>query len=92
MSNSKILLGLVAGVAVGALAGILFAPDKGSATRKKISGKAGDIADSVKSSFSDFVDDLKKTYSAGKEEVDELGDKAKAKMNALKAEVKTSLS
>ena len=55
MSNSKALLGFVAGAAVGALAGILFAPDKGSATRKKIKNKSGDLAESVKHKFSDLI-------------------------------------
>ena len=39
MSNTKAVLGFVAGAAVGALVGILFAPDSGSNTRKKISSK-----------------------------------------------------
>ena len=43
MANTKTLLGFLAGAAVGALAGILLAPDKGSETRKKISKKTGDL-------------------------------------------------
>ena len=34
MANTKTLLGFLAGAAVGALAGILLAPDKGSETSK----------------------------------------------------------
>jgi gas vesicle protein len=89
MNNSKILLGIAAGAAVGALAGILFAPDKGAKTRKKIAGKAEDVSDSLKTSFNDFIDDIKKMSRADAEEVSE---KAKAKMNALKGDVKASLS
>ena len=36
MGNGKILLGVLAGAAAGATLGILFAPKKGSVTRKKI--------------------------------------------------------
>lgn len=92
MSKSKILLGIAAGAAIGALAGILLAPDKGSETRKKIAGKAGDLTDSVKSSFNDFVDDLKKTYSKAKVEAEDLGEEARVSFNTIKSDMKSKLS
>lgn len=92
MSSSKLLVGFLAGAAVGALAGILFAPDKGSNTRKKIASKTGDLTDTVKNSFSDFIDGVKETYSGVKEEAEKMGDKAKANLNAVKNDVKTTLS
>lgn len=36
MNNGKILLGVLAGVMTGATLGILFAPDSGANTRKKL--------------------------------------------------------
>ena len=87
MSNSKTLLGIVAGAAIGALAGILFAPDKGSETRKKIAENTGDLADSVKSSFGDFVDNIKNVYADAENKTEEYKDKARAKMNNIKSEV-----
>ncbi len=92
MSNTKALLGFVAGAAVGALAGILLAPDKGSNTRKKISGKAEDISDSLKSSYDDFTDQLKKVYTNSKEDAEEMSEKVKAQVNSLKADAKANLS
>ena len=92
MSSSKVLLGFVAGAAVGALAGILFAPEKGSDTRRKISNKSGDITDSVKNSVKDFIDGVKKSYGGAKEDAEEFGDMAKGKMNSLKQEAKNVLS
>lgn len=38
----------LAGAAIGAIAGILLAPDKGSETRKKMADKAKDWGDAVK--------------------------------------------
>ncbi len=92
MSSSKILVGFLAGAAAGALAGILFAPDKGSNTRKKIASKSGDITDSVKTSFNDFIDGVKHTYAGAKEEVEEYSNKAKAKLDGVKHDVKNAMS
>ena len=92
MSSSKILVGFLAGAAVGALAGILFAPDKGSNTRKKIATKTGDITDTVKNSFNDFIDGVKETYSGAKENIEEFGDKVKARTGAVKNDGKAAFS
>jgi len=90
--SSKILVGFLAGAAVSALAGILFAPDKGSNTRKKIADKSGDIKDSVKNSYNDFVDGVKQTYAGAKEEAEDFANKAKAKLDGVKHEVKNAMS
>jgi gas vesicle protein len=41
----------IRGIAVGFLLGILYAPDRGEETRRKISQKATDIKDSVKGTY-----------------------------------------
>ena len=48
MKTSKVVLGVLGGVAVGAIAGILFAPDKGTETRKKIMKKGNDLKKDLK--------------------------------------------
>jgi gas vesicle protein len=90
-SNSKIMIGFLAGAAAGVLAGILFAPDKGTETRKKISKKSGEAADSLKHKFNDFVDGLKETYATAKESVDDAAEKGNMKINTLKSEAKNAL-
>ncbi len=45
MNAGKVLLGLLAGVAIGAAVGILLAPDKGTSTRKKISRTKDEYSD-----------------------------------------------
>ncbi len=63
MNNSgKILAAAAAGVAAGAMLGILFAPDKGSETRKKITDQGKKMADGVKDKFNkgkEKLNDLK---------------------------------
>lgn len=58
MSSGKVMIGLVAGLAAGAIMGILFAPDKGTETRKKISQKGTDFKGNIKAKFSLLVDDV----------------------------------
>lgn len=46
-NTSKVLIALGAGLAIGGLLGVLFAPDKGSETRKKISDTGKKLADKI---------------------------------------------
>lgn len=62
MKTTKILLGILAGVAGGAILGILFAPEKGSRTRRNIANKSNDYAADVKDSFEDLIDSMTKKY------------------------------
>lgn len=52
MKTSRVVLGVVAGAAIGALIGILFAPDKGANTRGRLARKGeefvGDLKDKVR--------------------------------------------
>lgn len=77
MSTGKVLLGLLAGVAAGALLGVLFAPDKGSVTRKKISKKGDDYAEALKEKFNEFLDTISEKIEdvKGGDHVDDLKNK-----------------
>lgn len=50
-NNSQVAIALVAGMAAGAVLSILFAPDKGSSTRRNIANKAGSLSDGIKNSY-----------------------------------------
>lgn len=47
---------MVAAVAAGALTGVLFAPAKGSVTRRRIAHQANTYADDIKNTFAEVVD------------------------------------
>ena len=58
MNVGKLAAGILVAAAAGAILGVLFAPDKGSETRKKISKKGSDLKDMFKSKMNDLVDDM----------------------------------
>lgn len=68
MSTGKVLLGVMTGLAIGATLGILFAPDKGSETRKKIREKGDEHADELGEKFNELVDSTKEKFKTVKEE------------------------
>jgi len=72
MSSGKLITGILAGIATGALLGILFAPDKGDETRKKISKKGNDLTDSLKKRYDDFSEDISQKLNRGKEKADSM--------------------
>ncbi|MGV9004299.1 YtxH domain-containing protein [Flavobacterium sp.] len=84
MKASNVLLGIIGGLAAGAILGILYAPEKGSETRKKISKKSGDIKDNLKESFNDLLSNVEDKYnnlaSKGSKMVDDASDNLE-KMN-----------
>jgi gas vesicle protein len=56
--NSKVLVGLLVGLAAGAALGLLFAPEKGSETRDKLSQSLKDLGDSIKDKAADEINNL----------------------------------
>lgn len=69
--TTKILAAFAAGALVGAIAGVLFAPDKGSETRKKISEQGRRLAGSMKDKLQAGKEKLDTLKQIVREEVDE---------------------
>jgi gas vesicle protein len=89
MSSGKVFLGVLAGAAAGALAGILFAPEKGSKTRKKITRKGEDYLDAVKESFNDLLDTITEKLEKVKDDVSDYAEKKMGKTEKPEKDAKT---
>lgn len=68
MKQGNVVAGLLAGLAVGTVLGILFAPEKGSDTRKKIANKGKDSLDNLKNKYNDAIDHLTSKLDQAKNE------------------------
>jgi len=88
MSSGKVLLGVLAGIAAGALVGILFAPEKGSRTRRRILKKGENYAEGLKDKFNEYVDIISEKLEHSKEEVSAIVQKGKDKLEETEKEVK----
>ena len=60
--NSGIVLGLLAGAAIGSLLGVLFEPEKGSETRKRVRRNAEDFRDEALDRYEDIKEDALEYY------------------------------
>jgi gas vesicle protein len=83
MNSGKTAMGALAGIAIGAAIGILFAPDSGTATRKKIAKKSGDYADGLAGQFTDLVDTMSTKFEKLKAEASKMAKDAESKATQM---------
>lgn len=79
MSTKKVLLGVLAGAATGAAIGLLFAPDKGRSTRRKIVDKGEGILSNIEQIMNGYVNMINKKMENLKSDVTEVSSNGKAR-------------
>jgi gas vesicle protein len=62
MKSYKMVIGIVAGLATGLLAGVLFAPEKGVRTRRKILRAGVDLTDDIRDKVENALDAVQEKY------------------------------
>ncbi|HEY5509757.1 MAG TPA: YtxH domain-containing protein [Prolixibacteraceae bacterium] len=87
MNSGKVLLGVLAGVAAGALVGVLFAPAKGSRTRKKILKQGESYVDGLQEKFNEYAGTISEKLEHAKAEVSAYAQKGREKFEEAEKEV-----
>jgi len=92
MESGKVALGVLAGVAIGAVLGILLAPEKGSVTRNKILSKGEDLTHDLTKKLDGFIEEASRKYENAIHQAEQLSAKGKAKFEEIKKEVKNGIA
>jgi gas vesicle protein len=82
MNSNKIIIGVLAGMAAGALLGVLYAPAKGSDTRKKISKTGRDLSDAVKDKYHGIRETFSGQFMSGRSKVSDNSNPGAVKADA----------
>ncbi|MFP9112746.1 YtxH domain-containing protein [Flavobacterium sp. RHBU_3] len=89
--KTSTIVAVLAGAAVGAALGILFAPDEGSKTRKKIKDGATQKADELKNKIGDFTETVKSKFGYASQDIEAGLDKLVANVEDKAEEVIATL-
>jgi len=85
-TEAAVVIGaLLAGVAIGAAIGVLFAPEKGSDTRKKLASEG--LSDDLTDKFNNMMETFKSEFDAAKGKLAEAGSKVSEKATEVKESV-----
>jgi gas vesicle protein len=83
MSAGKVVLGAAIGIATGAVLGILFAPDKGTVTRRKLGRSGRRYLGVVENTANHYVEAIEETIDSVRETAMGMSDNMKNAVESL---------
>jgi gas vesicle protein len=89
-TTEKVLIGTLTGLIVGAISGILFAPDKGTETRKKISQKSNDTISGIKEKLEDLMNLVNEKVNLAAAEMKDVEENFKSDGERIKKDIRTT--
>ncbi|WP_418263185.1 YtxH domain-containing protein [Flavobacterium faecale] len=84
MKTNKTIIGFLGAAAVGAALGILFAPDKGTNTRKKIAKKTSETKEEIKSKIDQLKETLADKYNEALDKGEKIIENGQANIDNIK--------
>ena len=84
MNSGKVALGVVAAAATGAVLGVLFAPAKGAALRRKIHRMSEQEMDVIKEKVGEVADNLSHKFDKVKDNITDFAHKTMNKTEEVK--------
>ena len=84
-TTAKVLGGFLVGALAGAAAGLLFAPDNGKKTRKRLLDESNKLTNKLSDTVSHSFDNARKTYN---EKLDQFARNGKSTIDTIKTSMK----
>jgi gas vesicle protein len=91
MKSGKVVLGVLAGLAAGAALGILFAPDKGKSTRKRIRNKGHEYSAAVRDKSNEYAEAISQKFQDVKDQGLRFADNFKHKEKNIETDLKNKV-
>ena len=82
--TGSLLAGVLLGAAAGVVLGVLFAPEEGKETRKKLIKKVGDLAEQAKDTYDNISSQVREKYDQIRDKAVEKTDEFESELDALR--------
>ena len=92
MKTGKVILGVLAGVAIGGIIGILLAPEKGSITRRRMMYSGSDFEDDIEDELDENLEPIKSKFKSARNEAEEIIEKGKEKFEEVRKDIKNKIA